>query len=168
MNTISIDNGQDYIISFKKMSYALTTTKNQKMKMGDNMTKIDLGQCEIELKNKYNISMNNSLYILKIDILVDNIQKVEYEVYYNFSSDNLTKLNLTVCKDIKIDIIIPKDIPINEIDKYNKRSGFYNDLCYTFTARKEIDISIKDRRNEYKINNMLMFYETSFSFNFRN
>ena len=118
MNTISIDNGEDYIISFEKMSYALTTTKNQKMKMGDNMTKIDLGQCEIELKNKYNISMNNSLYILKIDILVDNIQKVEYEVYYNFSSYNLTKLNLTVCKDIKIDIHIPKDIPANEIDKY--------------------------------------------------
>jgi len=154
MSLISIDKGDDFIVSTEKMSYVLTTTKNQKMKMDDNVTTIDLGKCEIELKNVYNITMNDSLYIFKIDILIDNIQKTEYEVYYNFSSYNLTKLNLTVCKDIKIDILIPKDIQINEIDKYNKSSDFYNDLCYTFTTNKGTDISIKDRRKEYKSNNL--------------
>ena len=97
--------------------------------------------------------MNESLYILKIDILIDYMVKIEYEVYYNFFSNNLTKLNLTICKDIKIDILIPKDIPLNEIDKYNKSSGYYNDICYTL-INSQIDETIKDRINDYKKNNM--------------
>ena len=80
MSLISIDKGDDFIVSTEKMSYVLTTTKNQKMKMDDNVATIDLGKCEIELKNVYNITMNDSLYIFKIDILIDNIQKTEYEV----------------------------------------------------------------------------------------
>ena len=153
-DTITIENGEDFFMSFGKMNYALTTTKNQKMHMNDNITTIDLGECEIKLKEKYNISMNESLYILKIDILVEYIKKIEYEVYYNFSSNKLTKLNLTVCKGIKIDILIPKDIPINEIDKYNKSSGFYNDICYTYTSEFDTDESLKDRRNDYNNKNL--------------
>jgi hypothetical protein len=154
INTTSIDNGDDFVISTEEMNYALSTTKNQLKQIKDNITTIDLGECEIKLKNESNISMNDSLYILKIDILVDNINNVEYEVYYNFSSNNLTKLNLTVCKDIKIDILIPKDIPANEIDKYNKDSGFYNDICHTLTTDTGTDISLNDRRIEYEKNNL--------------
>ena len=80
------------------------------------MTTIDLGECETKLKRKYNISSNEILYILKIDLMIENIQKVEYEVYYNFTKNNLTKLNLTVCKNIEIAISIPKEIPMNEIN----------------------------------------------------
>ena len=98
--------------------------------------------------------MNDSLYILKIDLMVDNIQKIEYELYYNFSTNHLTKLNLTVCKDIKIDILIPKDIPINLLDKYNQSSGFYNDICYTLTSDNGLDEPLEDRRNDYKNNNL--------------
>ena len=126
INRTSIDNGEDFIVSIEEMTYALTSTKNQINQIRDNITTIDLSECENKLKHEYDISKNDSLYILKIDRIVDNMQKIEYEVYYNFSSNNLTKLNLTVCKDIKIDILIPKDIPANEIDKYNKDSGFYN------------------------------------------
>ena len=154
INTTTIDNGNDFIISSEEMAYALTTTKNQLKKINNNITNIDLGECEILLKNQYNISMNDSLYILKIDILVDNIQKLEYEVYYNFSSNYLTKLNLTICNGTKINIFIPKDISANEIDKYNKDSGFYNDICYTLTTDKGTDISLNDRRIEYQKNNL--------------
>ena len=136
-----------------KITYTITTTKNQKNQINTNTTTIDLGHCETKLKEEYNISMNESLYILKIDILIDYMVKIEYEVYYNFSSNNLTKLNLTFCKDIKIDILIPKDIPLNEIDKYNKSSGYYNDICYTL-INSEIDETIKDRIKDYKKNNM--------------
>ena len=105
MNIISLDKGKDFIVPLEKVTYTITTTKNQKLQKNDNVTTIDLGECEIKLKNEYNISMNARLFILKIDILIDNIQKIEYEVYYNFTSNNLTKLNLTVSKDIKIDIL---------------------------------------------------------------
>ena len=154
LNVISFANGDDFIVSSGKMNFIITTTKNQKKEINDNITTIDLGKCEMKLKDEYNISINESLYIVMIDILVENIQKLEYEVYYNFSSNNTTKLNLTVCKDIRIDISIPKDIPINEIDKYNKSSGFYNDICYTFTSNRGTDEILKDRRNDYKNNNI--------------
>ena len=154
INRTSIDNGEDFIVSIEEMTYALNSTKNQINQIRDNITIIDLGECENKLKHEYDISKNDSLYILKIDRIVDNMQKIEYEVYYNFSSNNLTKLNLTVCKDIKIDILIPKDISVNEIDKYNKDSGFYNDICYTFTTGAGTDISLNDRRNEYKKNSL--------------
>ena len=118
------------------------------------MTTIDLGECETKLKRKYNISSNEILYILKIDLIVENIQKVEYEVYYNFTKNNLTKLNLTVCKNIEIAISIPKEIPMNELDKYNKSSGYYNDICYTLTNDLGLDVPLIDRRNDFKKNNL--------------
>ena len=136
------------------MIFTITTTKNQQKQINDNVTTIDLGRCETKLKDEYNISMNESLYILKIELLEDYEHKIDYEVYYNFSTNNLTKLNLTFCKNIKIDILIPKDIPINEIDKYNKSSGYYNDICYTVKNDKGIDEPLVDRRKDYKNNNM--------------
>ena len=150
----SIDNGNDLIISTDEMTYALTTTKNQLMKINEDITTIDLGECEYLLKKEYNISLNDSLYILKINLSLDGIQKVEYEVYYNFSLNDLTKLNLTVCENVKIDILIPKNISINDIDKYNKNSGYYNDICYTLTTDAGTDISLNDRRIEYQKNNL--------------
>ena len=120
VNITSIDNGYDFIVQIGKMTYTITTTKNQEKQINDNVTTIDLGKCETKLKDEYNISTNESLYILKIDVLIDNIQKLEYNVYYNFSFNNYSKLNLSVCKGIKIDISIPKIITENDIDKYNQ------------------------------------------------
>ena len=154
IDTTLIDNGKDYISSFGKMIYTITTTKNQIKQLNDNITTIDLGKCEYKLKKIYNIPINDSLYLLKIDFFVENILKVEYEVYYNFSLNNLTKLNLTSCKGIKIYISIPKSIPIKDIDKYNQSSGLYNDICHTLTTDSGTDKSLEDRRNEYKKNNM--------------
>ena len=59
---------------------------------------MDLGQCEYNLKKAYNISQNDSLYILQIIYQEEGmkIPKLEYEVYYPFNinnRDNLTKLN---------------------------------------------------------------------------
>ena len=88
------------------------------------MTRLDLGECETKLRNYYNISVNESIYIKKIDINQDdmNTLKVEYDVYAKLFGNNLIKLNLTVCKKNKISILIP--IVINEnLDKYNSSSG---------------------------------------------
>ena len=67
------------------------------------MTRLDLGECETKLRNFYNISVNESIYIKKIDIIQDdmNTLKVEYDVYAKLSGKNLIKLNLTACKKIK-------------------------------------------------------------------
>ena len=158
-NTTLIDNGNDYIVTLDKKAYTFTNTKNQKNQINDNVSTIDLGKCEDKLKEVYNISIDDSLYLLKIDYLIDNILKIEYEVYYNFSINNLTKLDLANCKGIKIDISIPKNIPVNELDKYNQSSGFYNDICYTFTADGGTDKSLEDRRSSYKNNDTMFICE---------
>ena len=69
------------------------------------MIAIDLCKCENILKNEYNISYNDSLYILQIISKEDEnmkIPKIEYEVYYPFYNNNtLTKLDLNLCKGKK-------------------------------------------------------------------
>ena len=129
------------------------------------MTKIDLGECEIILRNFYNISINESLYIKKIDIIQDGMStlKVEYDVYAKLFGKNLIKLNLTVCEKNKITISIP--IVLNgNIDKYNSSSGYYNDICYTTTSKDGTDILLKDRQLEYiKKDNIICQEDCDFS-----
>ena len=100
-----LDSGKDRkkIIDKNKV-IILTSSENQKNNEDKNIT-IDLGQCENTLKTEYNISNNDSLYILQIISKEEGmkIPKIEYEVYYPFKNNNLTKLNLVSCKDTKID-----------------------------------------------------------------
>ena len=148
-NISIIDEGNIPSLSLEGFTYTITSTLIKEINKNKSNILINLGQCEEELKDKYNISKNNSLYLFIINGRVDNIPKVEYEVFYPFSENNFSTLNLTHCKNMKIDILIPIDIPINDLDKYNKSSGLYNDICYTLTTENYTDISLKDRRNEY-------------------
>ena len=66
----------------------------------------------------------------------------------------MTKLDLSMCKDIKISISIPLEISVKDIDKYNISSGLYNDICYTLTSESGTDEPLKDRQNEYKNSNI--------------
>ena len=153
-DTNFLDNGNDYVLASTDAIYTITTPLNQRNNKKNNQTNIDLDKCEEKLIEKYNITQNNSLYILKIDFLIDNILKIEYEIYNKNDNNNFTKLNLSICEDIKIKTFIPKEIPLNQIDLYNKSSKLYNDICYTLTTETGTDISIKDRQNEYKKNNI--------------
>ena len=47
------------------MIVTLTSTKNQKNEKNENATTIDLGYCETLLKEAYNISDNETLFIKK-------------------------------------------------------------------------------------------------------
>ena len=144
------------------ISIILTSTKNQEKNENENMITINLCKCENILKNKYNISTNEPLYILLIILEIEKgmkIPKIEYEIYSPFYNDNtLTKLDLNLCKGTKINLLIP--VTINDIlDKYNPKSGYYNDICYKTTSEYETDISIKERRNEFIENNMTLCEE---------
>ena len=152
--SFKFENGKDIEISIEEFTYTITTTSNQNNNKDKNKSTINLGECEKKLKDNYNISYNDSLYILKVDAMVDNILKVEYEVYYPFSANNLTRLNLSMCKNLKINILIPLEISIDDIDKYNISSPLYNDICYTLTSESGTDKPLIDRQNEYKKSNI--------------
>ena len=123
------------------------------------MTIINLNQCEIELRKKYNISGN--IYILKVEKEQEglNIPKIEYEVYALFNNNKLEQLNLSICEGYNIDIYIPYNISEKDSDKYDIKSGFYEDICYTHTTDDGLDISLDDRKNEFIDNNMTLCEE---------
>jgi hypothetical protein len=97
-DTTNIDSGEDQIIEQDKIKITLTSTQNLKNNINrNNMTIIDLEECETILRTFYNISENETLYMKKIDVIQEGmkIPKIEYDVYYKLYSNNLTKLNLT-------------------------------------------------------------------------
>ena len=96
----------------------------------------------------------------KIDVKEEGmmIPKIEFNVYYKLNGRNLVRLNLSYCYDVKIDISIP--LEINEpLDKYNSRSGYYNDICYTTTSEDGTDILLIDRQKEFIDNNKTICQE---------
>ena len=151
-----IDSAMNPRIFNKNNIILLTSTRNE-----ENNITIDLCECENILKTEYNISKNNSLYILELIFEEQGmkIPKVEYEVYYPLNKSNfLIKLNLTFCERTKIEISIP--VKINgTLDIYNPKSDYYNDICYKATLKSETDITLKDWRNEFVDNNMTLCEE---------
>ena len=114
------------------------------------MTNIDLGECENSLKRIYNLSNYDKLYIKMLEIFQEGmrIPKIEYNLYSKSEEGNFTKLSLNSCKNNKISLLIPVD-NIDNIDKLNSKSGYYNDFCYTAKSDRGTDITLKDRKNEY-------------------
>ena len=142
---------EDLIVIMENIIYTITTPENQRKNKNKNVSTIDLGECENRLKDHYNISDNETLYILKIDYFEKGllIPLVEYEVYYKNKI-----LDLNYCKDIKININLPVLINEDEEFKYNSLSDYYNDICFTYTTEKGTDINLLDRKKEFEDKNL--------------
>ena len=136
--------------------YTITSAKHQKdlKNSSYNMTIIDLSQCENELVDKNIIKKDENLYILKVDELGTHSHNVEYELYnIPENATNLALLNISICKNIKVDITLPITISENNIYKYNISSSYYNDICNSSKTEAGTDITLKDRRIEFSENN---------------
>ena len=157
-NCTDVDMGNDVVIERNMSTYIITKTGNQKK--GTNITTVNFGSCEESLKNYYGIPLEENLYLLRIEAKIKGmkIPKIEYEIYYPINGTNLTKLDLSVCQNDKIEISIPVELKGN-IDMYNPQSDYYNDICYTFTSDSGTDISLSDRREEFINNNMTLYDE---------
>ena len=141
-------------------SITLTSTQNQKLNQDKNVTTINLGMCEDKLREYYNISHNDSLYILKIDVEQEGmkIPKIEYDIYSKLNGSKMIKLNLTQCDELKIELSI--HVKINDsIDKYNSSSDYYNDICSTTISQNGTDISLNDRRDNFINKNLTLCQE---------
>jgi len=149
-NTSNLEKGEDDVYKDEKMTVTLTTTQNQKNNTNNNLTIIDLGECENILRKEYNISDDKTIYMKKIDVIQKGmkIPKIEYDVYCKLSGDNLEKLDLSVCEHSQISLSIPVQLT-ESLDILNSSSGYYNDICYTATSDSGTDISLKDRKNEF-------------------
>ena len=70
-DTSNIDKGENIIIRANKMTITLSNIQNQN---NENMTLVDLGECEKLLREYYNISNSEPLYMKKIDVIQGGIK----------------------------------------------------------------------------------------------
>ena len=159
-NTTKIEQGEEEIFQEEEFTITFTTSENQKKNINNNMTKIDLGQCEIELRKFYNLSDDKILYMKKIDINMPGmkIPKVIFDVYCKLNDTNLIKLDLSVCENSRVEISIPIKIEDN-LDKLNSSSGYFNDICYITTSESGTDIPLEDRKKDFVENNKTICQE---------
>ena len=145
-----LNNNEDEMIESEKMNIIFTTLNNQKNNKNINNITLDLEECENLLKDFYNITNNETLYIqlLVISQAGMKIPKLLYYVYGSISGTNLERLNLSVCKNSKISLYIPVNIT-ESLDILNSSSDYYKDICYPTTSEDGTDINLKDRKNEF-------------------
>ena len=145
-----IEQGEEEIYQDETFSITLTSVDNQKNNINNNMTRINLTQCEIELRKFYNLSEDKILFLRKIDININGmrIPKVLFDIYYKVNETNLVQINLFPCKKVKIELIIPIKISEN-LDEINTSSGYFNDICYVSTSERGTDISLEDRKKNF-------------------
>ena len=143
-----ITKDQNVILKENNIVYEITSI--QFMNNSNETTNIDLTECEARVKELYNIDEDEPLYILKIDAFIEGKigPKTEYQLYYPFDKKYLHPLDISQCEGL--DMVIKYSVNISEenIDLYDKNSGYYNDICYPYTNSKGADIILKDRQSE--------------------
>ena len=158
-DTSIFDKGGTVSINIGTSKIEIYSLKNQS-NINNNLTSVHLGKCEDILRKKYNIPNNEDIYMKKIDFiqLYINITKVKFDVYSRLNGTNLVKLDLSLCENNKINILIHAPLTDN-IDILNKSSSYYNDICYVASSDKGTDLIIRDRIKESIKNNKTLCQE---------
>ena len=158
------NNFNDIIIEGIDTLFHLTTNINQKEEKLNielkNLSQIDLGECENKLKNHYNLKEDDPLFILMREIMRNDTpaRQIEYEIYNPFNLSK--KLDLSICKNMRIVIKTPIILNDNQFIKYqnakkqgydifNPNDTFYNDVCTPFNNENLTDVIINDRKKDY-------------------
>ena len=123
----------------------------------NNISIIDLYQCESILKNEYHLNEEDSLIIIKREIfsIYSSEKNVSFDVYEPY---NKTKLNLSFCDDTPVDVYIPIELSKDTrqlyeqmkesgYDMFNINDPFYQDICTPFDSLNGTDILLSDRIN---------------------
>ena len=132
-------------------------TLEEQQKANDNeVSSIDIGNCEIKLRTQIGISLNKSLIVYKVDIKTSDLSStyVQYEIY---NPDDMNQLNLSICEQITIET--PVNIGNTMVDIYNSLSesgynlfdsndSFYQDICSVYTTSDNTDILLSDRKED--------------------
>ena len=140
-------------------AFQLTSTSNELSALHESnftgMSILDLNECESLLKQRYNISENSTLIVLKYEKLtnIGSEKSIQYEIY---NPNDFSLLNLSICQNTDIDIAIPIDFE-KEIenlyyslkeegyDLFDRNSRFYLDICTPFQAENGADVLLADR-----------------------
>ena len=144
---------KDYTISDNNIKLQITTS-NYKTNKQNNISSVNIGECEIILKERYGIEDSIPLIILKRDYFSNEtlIPLIGYEVYHPI---NYSKLDLSYCNN-SVSLNIPAKINEDKIYQYDPTSDYYNDKCSSYTSDNGTDILLFDRKKEYTENNLAL------------
>ena len=163
-NEYIIKNKTKEILGMSKNAIFEVTKSSEFKNLNDpNISSIDLGQCENELKRFNDIPEEEPLIIFKIDFKNEDFSKV-YVQYEIFNPYTLEQLDLSVCNDFQIDINIPvildpktellyKSLRDSSYNLFDSNDSFYNDICTPFTSENKTDVILEDRINDIYIPN---------------
>ena len=119
-------------------------------------TYVELSICEQILRKQYNLSSDEVLTILQIEIDKKNEKALTNQVEYGIYDSNKKNLDLSYCKGvpIKVNYEIKDASLINKtmvsyysekgIDIFDSKDSFFNDICYSYSEGRS-DIILKDR-----------------------
>ena len=118
-----------------------------------NVSIVDIGKCEDILKEKYNLTQNDTLFIFKNEYYISSLLYpiVQYEIYSNITEG---ELNMEYCKDIKIIIKVPVSINEKKSFMHDPLSDYYNNICNSYTTEDKTDIILSQRKKEFNEKNM--------------
>ena len=172
INKLIVDYCHDYSYTSSQVNnitnrlneYNITLYKSKKCVhefYGNNINFPDLSVCFGDLRKHYDISPNQELIVMIMNIFNGNsFIKVEYKV---FDSITCQELDLSYCNVKKIftyinmelyfdesEIKKAKDMYINKnINVYDRDHPFFTDLCYQYTYNEDKDMILEDRVNMY-------------------
>ena len=118
-------------------------------------TYINFANCENILRKENNLSESSILTVLQIEIDSSYDQSLYKRVEYAVFNESKKRLDLSVCKNEKIEIYYQlSEAKINQtkvnyysnlgIDVFDIKNEFFNDICYPY-SEKDSDIVLKDR-----------------------
>ena len=151
------------IIQTQNAIFQVSTVEDQKNSENKNVSNIDLGICEEKLRSFYKIDDDDSLIIIKVDTKSEDLTQtyVQYQIY---NPKDLSLLDLSICKGVKININTPVILDNVTSNLYDilKESGynlfdendiFYTDICSTYTSENGTDLILSDRKSIIYSNN---------------
>ena len=137
------------------------------------MTYCDLDKCINKLKEKERIHEQETLYIVKFDIIDNNhtIDQVQYKIY----NKNGKQLSMNACDGLSTTVTYPfKEILIgdlteeeeqneistnfelalamfskHDINIYDSSEPFFNDICFIYKNENGSEMTLQDRRIKY-------------------
>ena len=146
--------GEKKVFKTKNVIFQISKLKDQDEEK--DISTIDLGQCERNLKRKYNIPEYESIIIYKSDIKSIDLDTsyVQYELYH---PTTLEPLDLSECSNDQITISVSVNLNNDTLNLYNSLSdsghnlfdvndSFYNDICVTYTTENGRDMGMSDRK----------------------
>ena len=134
-----------YNATESNITYIISTVSSQ---YSTNYSTVSLEKCESFLKQKFLLDKNETLILFKLEY---GIEKLKIPIIdYQFFLKNGTRINLSYCFNITELVSIPVNINEEKEFIHNPYSYFYNDKCSVYTSEYGTDLSMYDRKKNYK------------------